>query len=246
MRMRYIMWRPAEFVAKMKNMNDKSLVELDALAPPEPTLALSEVAHKALMDMLLCGELAPNEVVTERKIALRLGLSRTPLREAVRRLEGERFLERQRNGALVVRPLPVEEFMHILNVRRLVEGEAARLAAGRVSLAELEHIKMRIGEVLKLPEDAVTEESASSDRDLHALIAQACGNPVIQQIINDLKTRTSMFRFRWLPARIKSVCAEHLEIIDALIAGDAQRAEKAMRDHVDQVRLLILARLGGQ
>ncbi|QSI33275.1 FCD domain-containing protein [Variovorax sp. RKNM96] len=227
-------------------MNAKTPVESEDLSAAEPALALSELAHKAMMGMLLRGELAPNEVVTERQIALQLGISRTPLREAVRRLEGERFLERQRNGALVVRAMPVEEYMHVLNVRRLLEGEAARLAAGRVSIAELEVLKGRIGEALKLPEDAVTPEFAASDRDLHALIAQASGNPVLQQMIDDLKTRTSMFKFGRLPSRRKSVCAEHLEIIEALIAGDGQRAQKAMQDHVDQVRLMILARLGGQ
>lgn len=225
-------------------MNAKSPVKSKTIEATEP--ALSELAHKAMMGMLLRGELAPNEVVTERQIALQLGISRTPLREAVRRLEGERFLERQRSGVLVVRALPVEEYMHILNVRRLVEGEAARLATGRVPRAELEHLKNRIGEALKLPEDAVTPEFAASDRDLHALIAAACGNPVLQQVINDLKTRTSMFKFGRLPSRRKSVCAEHLAIIDALISGNAQRAQQAMQDHVDQVRLMILARLGGQ
>jgi DNA-binding GntR family transcriptional regulator len=210
------------------------------------TLALSAVAHKAMMGMLLSGELAPNELVTERQIALKLGISRTPLREAVRRLEGERYLERQRNGALVVRPLPVEEYMHILNVRRLVEGEAARLAAGRVPHAELEQIRNRINEALKLPEDAITPEFAESDRDLHALIAQFCGNPVLRQIIDDVRTRTSMFRFGRLPSRRKIVCAEHLAIIDALMAGEAKRAQEAMQEHVDQVRLMILSRLGGQ
>lgn len=208
--------------------------------------ALSEFAHKALMGMLLSGELAPNELVTERQIALQLGISRTPLREAVRRLEGQRFFERQRSGALVVRALPVEEYMHILNVRRLVEGEAARLAAGRVNLAELGKLKGRIAQALALPDDAVTPEFDASDRDLHGLIAAACGNPVLQQVIEDLKTRTSMFRFGRLPSRRRAVCAEHLEIIEALAAGDPQRAQKAMQDHVDQVRLTILARLGGQ
>lgn len=227
-------------------MNAKNSAESEVIGTAEPALALSELAHKAMMGMLLSGELAPNEVVTERQIALQLGISRTPLREAVRRLEGERFLERQRSGALVVRAMPVEEYMHILNVRRLVEGEAARLAAGRVSAAELEQLKNRIGEALKLPGDAVTPEFAASDRDLHALIAHASGNPVLQQVIDDLKTRTSMFKFGRLPSRRKSVCAEHLEIIEALIAGDASRAQKAMQDHVDQVRLMILARLGGQ
>lgn len=212
----------------------------------EPALALSEVAHKAMMGMLLSGELAPNEVVTERQIALQLGISRTPLREAVRRLEGERLLERQRSGALVVRALPVEEYMHVLNVRRLVEGEAARLAAGRVPAAQLDHLKSRIAEALALPEDVMTPEMGASDRDLHALIATACGNPVLQQVIADLRTRTAMFRFGRLPSRRKAVCEEHLEIIDALAKGDGERAQQAMYHHVDQVRLMILVRLGGQ
>jgi DNA-binding GntR family transcriptional regulator len=55
-----------------------------------------------------------------------------------------------------------------------------------------------------------------------------------------------MFRFGRLPSRRQAVCAEHLEIIDALLAGDSERAQKAMHHHVDQVRLMILARLGGQ
>ena len=227
-------------------MNARPSLEADAPEANEPALALSELAHKALMGMLLSGELAPNEVVTERQIALQLGISRTPLREAVRRLEGERLLERQRSGALVVRALPIEEYMHILNVRRLVEGEAARLAAGRMPVAELQHLKRRIGEALQLPGDVVTPEFAASDRDLHALIAAASGNPVLQQVIADLRTRTAMFRFGRLPSRRQAVCAEHLEIIDALLAGDSERAQKAMHHHVDQVRLMILARLGGQ
>jgi DNA-binding GntR family transcriptional regulator len=230
-------------ICAMKTVNTSLTENLEGAAAP--ALALSEMAHKALMGMLLTGELTPNEVVTERQIALKLGISRTPMREAVRRLEGERLLERQRSGALVVRALPLEEFMNILNVRRLVEGEAARLAAGRVPVAELERLKFRIGEALALPEDAVTPEFAASDRDLHLLIATASGNSVLQQLINDLRTRTAMYRFGRLPERRKTVCAEHLAIIDALMAGDPQRSQQAMQDHVDQVRLMLLARLGG-
>jgi DNA-binding GntR family transcriptional regulator len=230
----------------LASMNAQNSVEQVANSAVEPAQALSEMAYKALMGMLLSGELAPNELVTERQIALRLGMSRTPMREAVRRLEGGRFFERQRNGALVVRALPLEEFMNILNVRRLLEGEAARLAVGRVPLAELEHLKDRIGQALKLPDDAVTPEFSASDRDLHALIAAASGNPVLRQMIDDLKTRTVMFRFGRLPERRKTVCAEHLAIIDALMVGDGQKAQQAMQDHIDQVRLTILAKLGGQ
>src|SRR5258708_32868358 len=91
---------------------------------------LSVVAYGALLDMILRGTIAAGEPVTERLIAVRLGMSRTPVREAVRRLEGEGTLERQRSGALVVRPYSMETFLHALAVRRLPEGGAGRLGAG--------------------------------------------------------------------------------------------------------------------
>lgn len=210
---------------------------------PKSTQPLSEMAYHALTGMLLSGELQPNELVTERQIATRLGISRTPLREAVRRLEGERFFERQRSGALVVRPLPIEEFMHILAVRSLLEGEAARLAAGHVPKDELQRLRNLIDKFRKLPPDAKIPEFSERDRDLHLLIASACGNPVLERMLDDLRTRLSMFRFGRAPSRRAAVCDEHLAIIDALLAGNGDAARSAMQHHIGQVRAVILERL---
>lgn len=208
---------------------------------------LSEMAYQAVMAMLLSGELRPNEVITERQVALRLGISRTPLREAVRRLEGERLLERQRSGALVVRPLAIDEYMHILNVRRLLESEAARLAAGNAPREALEALRKTIEEVRHLPEAAELPVTyLESDRDLHRLISNASGNPVLQRMIEELRLRTAMFRFGRLPARRGDVCDEHTAIIDALLAGDGDAAQRAMQVHIDQVRTAILERLGSR
>src|SRR5690348_10875000 len=108
---------------------------------------LSVVAYGAVLDMIARGTIAAGELVTERQIAARLGMSRTPVREAVRRLEGEGTLERQRNGALVVRPHSMEDFLHALAVRRLLEGEAARLAAGKASTEFLGAARERIAQI---------------------------------------------------------------------------------------------------
>jgi len=224
--------------------NPPAPVATDVLDPvdPEDGQPLSERAHRAVMAMILSGDLAPNEVIAERQLALQLGISRTPLREAIRRLEGERLLERQRSGTLVVRALPIEEYISILHVRRVLESEAASLAAGRIPVHELERLRARAQAVLDLPRDAAVPE-ASDDEDLHRLIAAAAGNPVLEEMIRNLRTRTSMFRFGRLPTRRHDVIREHLAIVDALASGDAAAARGAMEQHLDQVRLTIIARL---
>ena len=201
---------------------------------------LSVVAYGALLDMILRGEIAAGEPVTERLIAARLGMSRTPVREAVRRLEGEGTLERQRSGALVVRPYSMEEFLHVLAVRRLLEGEAARLAAGRIAPEILAANRERIA---RLRAEGLGESARQDDRDFHAAIAAASGNPVLATAIGDLRKRTAMFRLGRLPERLDQVCDEHSAIVDALAAGDGEAARAVMQSHIDNVRAHLLQRL---
>lgn len=201
---------------------------------------LSVVAYGAVLDMILRGTIAAGELVTERQIAARLGMSRTPVREAVRRLEGEGTLERQRSGALVVPPYSMEDFLHALAVRRLLEGEAARLAAGKVSPDVLQVARERIAQ---LRANGMGETARQDDRDFHAAIAVASGNPVLATAISDLRRRTAMFRLGRLPERVDQVCDEHLAIVDALASGDGEAARTAMQTHIDNVRAHLLQRL---
>jgi DNA-binding GntR family transcriptional regulator len=194
---------------------------------------LSVVAYGALLDMILRGTIAAGEPVTERLIAARLGMSRTPVREAVRRLEGEGTLERQRSGALVVR-------LHALAVRRLLEGEAARLAAGKIAPAIIAKARARIA---RLRDEGLGDAARQDDRDFHVAIAAASGNPVLATTIGDLRKRTAMFRLGRLPERVDQVCDEHLAIVEALAAGDGEAARAAMQAHVDNVRAHLLQRL---
>ena len=205
-----------------------------------PEAKLSTVAYGAVLDMILRGAIAPGELVTERQIAARLGMSRTPVREAVRRLEGEGTVERQRSGALIVRPYSMEEFLQALAVRRLLEGEAARLAAGKVSPELLAAARERIA---RLRRDGLAESARRDDRDFHAAIAEASGNPVLATTISDLRKRTAMFRLGRLPERLDQVCDEHVAILDALASGDGEAARAAMQTHIENVRAFLLQRL---
>ncbi len=213
--------------------------------PPEASL--SEQAYRAMMEMLLRGELAPNQIVTERQLAARLGMSRTPLREATRRLEGERFLERHPSGTLVVRPLPVDEFVHILGVRRVLEAEAARLASGHLDRSMLQRLRDRVISLRALGDDAPEPpELGDVGADLLATITAAAGNPVLERLIEDLRKRTTMVRLGRMPSRRTAVCNEYLALIDALAAGHADRAAMAMQQHLDRQRTSILERLRGR
>jgi DNA-binding GntR family transcriptional regulator len=204
--------------------------------------SLAEAAYGRLLDMLRSGELCPNDLINERHLARHLDISRTPLREAVRRLEGEKILERQSSGTLVVRPVSIEDLLYICQVRRLVEGEAARRAAGRISIPDLERLRRRIVSH-KESKNPMSADERALNRDLHLWIAEACGNPILASIIDDLKNRTQLLRLR-MPARTFLAYEEHLAIVDALIKADGDEARAAMQRHIDAIRTGALEQLG--
>jgi DNA-binding GntR family transcriptional regulator len=202
--------------------------------------SLSEIAYERLSDMLRSRNLQPNDLINERRLALQLNVSRTPLREAIRRLEGEKILERQGSGTLVVKPISIEDFLYICQVRRLIEGEAARRAAGRISVPDLVRQRQRYI-AYRSHKTPIRKTEPEASRDLHRWIAEACGNPVLASIIIELKNRSKLFRLG-VPERF--TCDEHLPIIDALIKGNGDEAKAAMQRHIDGVRTYALEQLG--
>jgi len=133
--------------------------------------SLSEIAYVRLSDMLRSRKLQPNDLINERYLARELNVSRTPLREAIRRLEGEKILERQSSGTLVVKPISIEDLLYICQVRRLVEGEAARRAAGRISVPDLVRLRQRYV-AYKANKTPLRKAEPEASRDLHRWIAR--------------------------------------------------------------------------
>ena len=214
--------------------------DMSRMANNEQEPSRSETAYQGLLKILISGELRPSDVIMERRIAERLQVSRTPLREAIRRLEGEKLITRQNAGTLVVSPMSTEDFLNILHVRRLLEGEAARRAAPRISLDELHKIREQMVAVRSGIQPAGTDPN-SLGRQLHELIAQAASNPVLLSIIEDLGKRTRLFMR--VPERRSQVTDEHLAVIDALLLRDGEAARVAMEQHIDHLRVYILDKL---
>lgn len=217
------------------------------LTTPEKRLAVQ--AYEQVLDLIMGGQLKPGTLIQERRLAEHLSMSRTPLRDALLMLEGEGLLERQGEKGMRVRFLDLEDFMENLSIRRLLEPDAARTAAGRVPadvLADLEH---RLHDLLAAARDGARHPDRTVvrtlDEDLHNAISTAAQNRKMATIILILRRQTQMFDLRSVPERLESTCREHLAIVRALAAGDGEGAAEAMRVHLDGVRQSIVSRLSG-
>lgn len=212
------------------------------LEPLQPNVSL--VAYAALRDRLLTGVLPAGSVIQERRLAEALGFSRTPIREALQKLEGEGLLARQDRFLRVVE-ITVAEVMEILAVRQTLESDAARAASGRMSKALIQDIRDRI--------DAMANPGAVSDGAhwavddlLHLSIAKESGNGLLLRLISDLRQKTRLFGLHRIPSRFGPGKAEHFAILDAIEEGDGDLAAQRMTQHIGQAREGILRVLSGR
>lgn len=203
---------------------------------------LAEKVYQQLIDLLVNGELRPGDVIVERRIAEFLNASRTPVREALGRLEAEGLVFKQTNRGVTVSPFSTEAFVDLLNVRQLLEAEAARLAAGRIPREQIAHIRQALSE-LAIKANPSLSEVWSVDNLLHGEIARASGNPLLAGMIEDLRRRTHVFNAYRAPTAHKFADDENFVLLDAVESGDADRARAAMISHIDRVKAAIIDRL---
>jgi DNA-binding GntR family transcriptional regulator len=212
-------------------------------APAESSSrTLSETAYEKVLDMLLSGELVAGSVLQERRLAEALNISRTPLREALSHLEAEGLVTREVGRLMIVRRISVRSYIEILHVRRLLETEAAGLAAGRIDKARAEHIRSEIWKLMEIEKPTPTQHWAADDL-VHSTIADASENQLLAEQIRDLRRRTHIFNTRRIPSRLKPGSLEHLALIDAVVIGDADKARELMAEHIGNVRLAIVDQL---
>lgn len=216
---------------------------------------LSAKAYDAILQMLIRRELPPNTVLQERRLAELLNISRTPVRDALTRLENEGLVSRAAGRTLVVRQFSIRELVETLHVRRTLEAEAARLAAGRVPVGELDELEASVRRLLEA-EVPNAEEDWLVDSKLHRMVSHYSGNLLLNQYIETLRLKTRMFNLSVAPERFESAHQEHLAIVQALKvgyhehlaiiaalrAGDAEEAQKAAAAHIDSVRQGIINR----
>jgi DNA-binding GntR family transcriptional regulator len=204
---------------------------------------LGHSVHERLREMILAGELPAGTPLQEKVFAERLGVSRTPVREAVAKLTSEGLVTRSGGGLPTVSRISVSEIMEILHVRRLLESETARQAASvNASPEPFLALRGRLTQFLQGERPSVAEY-ADFDESLHSLVARTAGSNLLTELVKGLKLKTRMFDKGSIPERFEPGCHEHIEIIDAILARDPDRAELAMRTHIENARSAILNHL---
>lgn len=204
----------------------------------------TEQVHEQLIDLLIRGELRPGDVITERRLAERLNASRTPIREALGRLEAEGLVSKQPSRGVTVSPFSVEAFIEILNVRRLLEAEAASLAAGKIPSDRIEMVRQALQSLVKNGKPTLSEIWQVDDL-LHGDIADAAGNKLMASMIRDLRRRTHVFNAYRKALAPKFAIEENSYLLDAIESGDGERARAAMERHIDTVKFSIIEQLSG-
>ena len=204
---------------------------------------LREVVADEIRGMIMRGELEPGERLPEDRLAEQLGVSRNPVREAIRALEGTGLVEVvPRRGAHVSRVEP-EQVVQLLELRAVLEAFAARRAASGRTDADLAALQecIDVGRAASEVDNLLT--ATQCHREFHIIVERASGNGYLGTVVAPLRHQTELVFTMLSELRGLTSWDEHQAIHDAIAAGDAERAEAATASHMDNVIAGIRSRL---
>lgn len=206
---------------------------------PTTDSSLRNKVFKYIKSQIINGVYSPGETLLELKLADELGVSRTPVREAIRLLEVEGLVETTAKKGAVVLGISHKDVEDIYAIRELVEGLAARLAVERMSPLELRDMQKTFDLMEFYAQKNDVEELAELDNRFHQLIYEASGSKILNLTLSNLHQYIQLARLESLKKKNRLPCtiAEHRAILDAFINHDPETAEKALTEHVKQARL---------
>jgi len=205
-----------------------------------------EVAYERIKDALHHADLEPGEPLSEVGLSKLLGISRTPVREALQQLAQEGLVQVIPGRAVTVASRSVKDVLDVVHLRSLLEPELARLVAEAATPQQIEQLQDAVDQM----ELAVQQEEYSAwskaDAAFHEMMHRACPNPLLGETIVLLRNRVHHLAntdSRTNPARLAACTQEHRRVVEAVANHDAAGAEGAMRDHIAQLRTSLLNQL---
>ncbi|WP_235949799.1 GntR family transcriptional regulator [Paenibacillus apii] len=201
----------------------------------------------ALKQKIIDSELKPDENVHEESLAALLGVSRTPLREAIQRLENEEFLVRQPNGRLRVAPVTVEEVKEIFLIRSMLEGYIAKSAAKNATDKDIQNLTVMIENIKQSFHAGQSQDFVSYGFEFHDYLSEMSDLKTFVKILNQLRDHALRYcRFVSLHGDWNTQAdEEHSFILQMIADRNEDGAEKAMQDHILSSLSAALERIQG-
>jgi len=196
--------------------------------------SLSDRAYYRIRELIVSLELPPGSLISERELMERLGLGRTPVREALRTLTRERLVEVYPRRGMFVSRVDVRDLAGLSEVRAALESHAARLAAERATAADRVAIELLLEELEQAGGEDGERTLIDLDQRIHRHVYRCAHNPFLEATLNEYYVLTLRIWFLALErvVRLEDALGEHRELLEAIRDGDPERAEQAMRRHV--------------
>lgn len=197
--------------------------------------SLADQAYYRIRELIVSLELAPGSLISERELQERLGVGRTPVREALRDLARESLVEVYPRRGMFVSRVDVGDLAGLSEVRAVIESHAARLAAERATNADREAIAELLDELNAVEGEHGERTLIDLDQRIHRHVYRCTHNPFLEATLNEYYVLTLRIWFLALDrvVRLEDAVGEHRQLLEAIRDRDPARAEQAMRRHVD-------------
>lgn len=198
------------------------------------TKTLHQEVTARIREMIRSAELSRGQKIDEKHLSELMGVSRTPVREALRVLHSEGLVDLiPHKGAYVTTP-SIEELQDLFEVMSVLEGTCARLSASRMTKEDLRKIQTLHRNLEKHYRKRDHEAYLETNHNLHMMVQKLSGNKVLNDVLNGLRQKILLYRHRQLyyKNRFEKSMQEHTQILKALQQGDPSQAEEAMKQHL--------------
>jgi len=208
-------------------------------------LPLRDVVFNTLRRAILLGELKPGERLMEIHLADRLGVSRTPIREAIHKLEQEGLVTTVPRRGAEVAQITEKSMNDVLEVRRALDALCAELACDRITEEELASLQLACETFGDAVRTGDIKNIAQADVALHDIIVKATGNQRLIQLVNNLSEQMYRYRFEYIKdtSQHETLVEEHTIIYQSILNRDKRTAAEAARTHIDNQKKAIIRQI---
>ena len=206
--------------------------------------SLSDIVYEDVYKQILTGKHKPGQKITETKIAEFQGISRGPVREAMKKLAEDRLITLVPRSACYVWELSREEVLEIYDIRERLESLAMEYAFDKFDQKKIATLREKFQKCMKLKGDKFAKEELKLDSQLHLLIYETTDRSNLQDVLNRLHAKIEIFRTREVYAsRAQLAFEHHINILDAILGGKKKQAIKLLENHIEASREYILSTL---